>query len=219
MSHKIWFTSDTHAWHRNIAGKAVSKWDKGYRDFKDENEMTQHIIRQFNKYVAHNDILYHLGDWSFGGINNIWNFRVALNCQCIHLILGNHDHHIEQNRVLPNHPMNSLDQLEEIPIATTAWDIFESVGHAKLVEHGQHAFWLAHYSHRVWIGSHKSYIHLFGHSHDSLPMFGKSMDVGIDTAKRILGEYRPFSVEEVIQIMSKREIEFPDKHNESSKVR
>ena len=45
------------------------------------------------------DTLYHLGDWSFGGIENIWNFRKRINCKNIYLVPGNHDHHIKKNKL------------------------------------------------------------------------------------------------------------------------
>jgi calcineurin-like phosphoesterase family protein len=103
----IFFTSDTHAYHRNIAGPKVSQWKSGYRDFNDEYEMTAEIIKQINNTVDKDDTLYHLGDWSFGGIDEIWEFRKQINCKNIHLILGNHDHHIENNKELPNLIYNS----------------------------------------------------------------------------------------------------------------
>ena len=56
--------------------------------------------------MKENDILYHLGDWSFGGLNQIWEFRKRLNCKKIHLILGNHDHHIENNKYIQLEPTN-----------------------------------------------------------------------------------------------------------------
>ena len=40
-----------------------------------------------------------LGDWSFGGIKNIYEFRKRLHVKTIHLILGNHDVHIEKNKI------------------------------------------------------------------------------------------------------------------------
>ncbi len=73
---------------------------------------------------------------------------------------------------------------------------------------------------RVWLGSHKGYYHCYGHSHGSLESkpWGKSMDVGIDSAYRLFGEYRPFSLEEVVEILDKRKIEIVDHHNESTNV-
>ena len=100
----IWFTSDTHYWHNNLTS-GVSNWtDKEKcRDFNTVEEMSSHMVAQINKYVKEDDILFFLGDWSFGGIANVWNFRKQLNVKTIHLILGNHDHHIEfQKHELPN---------------------------------------------------------------------------------------------------------------------
>ena len=74
-------------------------------------------------------------------------------------------------------------------------------------------FVLSHYGHRVWHGSHKGWIHLYGHSHDTLPSYGKSMDCGIDTAKRLLKEARPFKISEIINITDKFSLEFPDHHD------
>jgi calcineurin-like phosphoesterase family protein len=203
MSGQIWFTSDTHAFHRNIAGKAVSAWTGGYRSFNNEFEMTEYLILQINKYVKHDDILYHMGDWSFAGADKAIKFRHQLNVREIHLCYGNHDEHIRKNKI--------IDGIELQSLFTTVQDV-------KLVQHGHNNFFLSHYGHRIWIGSHKGYIHLYGHSHASLPMYGKSMDVGMDSAKRILGEYRPFHINEVIDLMKKREIEFPDKHDINSNV-
>lgn len=219
----VFFTSDTHYMHRNIAGPKVSQWNKGYRDFNDEQEMSIELVKQINKHVKHDDILFHLGDWSFGGINNIWNFRKQINCQTIHLILGNHDHHIEYNKsyILPssdtqsyesifNERMGSTDSQREIRLKS----LFTSVQPVKSVKHGNNSFFLSHYAHRVWDKSHHAVIHLYGHSHASIDdNWGKSMDVGVDNAYKLLGEYRPFYLQEVLEIMNKREIKILDHHN------
>lgn len=203
----IWFTSDTHFGHTNIV-KGVSKWTEGgMRDFKTLEEHNEYLISQFNKYVKKEDVLYHLGDWSFGGIENIWNFRKRLNIEQIHLMFGNHDHHIENNRTLPN-----------VLNPRGAKNIFSSTQYVYDNKIGSTSFFLSHYAHRIWNKSHHGKIHLYGHSHDSLDKhpnkpWGKSMDVGIDSAKRILGEYRPFHIDEILKIMKKREIYFPDHHN------
>lgn len=202
----IFFTSDTHYWHRNIAGPKVSQWDKGYRDFNDEQEMSRELVKQINKHVKYDDILYHLGDWSFGGIDNIWNFRKQINCKNIHLILGNHDHHIEHNKILPNYDM------ADIPIH--ARQCFASTNHVKSVTIGKDKFFLSHFAHRVWDKSHHGVIHLYGHSHASIDdNWGKSMDVGVDNARKLFGAYRPFYLAEVLYIMDKREIKILDHHN------
>lgn len=229
---KIWFTSDPHYWHKNIAGSKVSSWESGYRNFNDEQEMSRHIVKIWNQTVSEDDILYCLGDWCFGGLQNIWNFRKQLRCKNIHLILGNHDEHIRKNKILPNciwddakdrniiidgdiktqiendYSFNELTSNEVF-----AKEVFSSVNEVLTIKHGQHTFFLSHYSHRIWFGSHKGIIHLWGHSHGSASDYGKSMDVGIDSAYKRLGEYRPFSIEEIIQTMEKKDIEFIDRRS------
>ena len=186
----IWFTSDTHYSHSNIAGKSVSRWQRGYRDFNSVWEMNQTLVDSINKYVKEDDVLYHIGDWSFGGIDNIKLFRDSLICQNIHLIKGNHDDNIEGHQI----------------------DLFSSVQDVLTLKLGKMTIFLSHYSHRVWLGSHKSTIHLYGHSHGSIPGIGKSMDVGVDVAYKMFGEYRPFSIDDIIRIMDKREIHKIDHH-------
>jgi calcineurin-like phosphoesterase family protein len=212
----------THYFHKNIAGPKVSSWSRGYRDFEDEREMSEYIIEVFNRTMKADDVLYHLGDWSFGGLDNLWNFRKHLQVKTIHLMLGNHDKHIKNNAELLNCFRNTNNEetkgnitfltSDTTHMRASAKDLFTSVQSVLNVKHGKHNFFLSHYSHRVWEGSHKGVIHLYGHSHNTIPDYGKSMDVGIDVAKKILGDYRPFSIEEIIQIMDKKQITKVDNH-------
>lgn len=195
----IWFTSDTHGYHKNIAGPKVSDWSSGYRNFDNQYIMTDHIIEQINKYVKPDDILYHLGDWTFGGIDKIYKFRKQINCKNIHLILGNHDQHIKVS-----------DFWKGIGEARN----FSSVQDVLTVKFPSTSIFMSHYAHRVWDKSHHNRIHLYGHSHASIDdTWGKSMDVGIDNAYKILGEYRPFNLTEILDIMKTREIKIIDHHN------
>jgi len=190
----IWITSDTHYGHTNIAGPNLSRWSKGYRDFNSVWEMNQALVEGINKYVKEDDILYHLGDWSFGGMHNIKLFRDSIVCQNIHLILGNHDKHIVDKEVkFHDTTFNPLQ-------------LFSSVQDVLHLELGKIKLFFSHYAHRVWNGSHKGVIHLYGHSHDSIEDFGRSMDIGVDVAYRMFREYRPFNIGDIIRIMEKREI-------------
>ena len=73
----LWFTSDTHFGHAKTLTKAA-------RPFDNTNEMDKEIIKQWNKIVKPNDIVYHLGD--FGDLSNL----KKLNGR-IRLIMGNHE--------------------------------------------------------------------------------------------------------------------------------
>lgn len=198
---RIFFSSDWHGYHVNIAGPKVSKWKDGYRNFDNEIEMTEHFIKNINNCVKHDDILYYMGDWSFGNVYNIKRLRDQIHCRTIHLMLGNHDQKIRENKEVVYQNGSFYPQ-----------DLFTSVQDVLEVKHGNHTFFMSHYAHRVWSKSHRGYIHLYGHSHDNIPDYGKSIDIGIDVAKRILGEYRPFSIEEIISIMDKKEIKSVDHH-------
>jgi calcineurin-like phosphoesterase family protein len=192
----IWFTSDTHFGHTNIAGPSVSVWKDGYRNFNSVQEMNDALVHNINKIVGEDDHLYHLGDWSFGGVHNIYYFRKSLICKNIHLILGNHDHHIKDKEI------KFLDS------SFNPMDLFSSVQHVFTGKIGSREFHLSHYSHQVWPASHKGVIHLFGHSHGSLKGIGRSMDVGVDTHK----EFRPYHINEIFKIMDKIPVKFIDHH-------
>ena len=198
----IWFTSDSHFGHTNIAGPKISNWSSGYRDFNSVHEMNMALVDGINKYVKEDDILYHLGDWSFGGVHNILQFRNYIVCKNVHLILGNHDQHIVDKEI--KYHDTSFNPIE----------LFSSVQDVLTLDIGKTKLFLSHYSHRVWLGSHKGVIHLYGHSHGSIPDYGKSMDVGVDVAFKKFGEYRPFNIGDITNIMSKRTIEKIDHHGE-----
>ena len=95
----IYWTSDSHFSHQNIC-RGVSKWPggRGTRDFQSLEEMNDAIVAGINSVVGPDDYLIHLGDWSFGGFESITEFRKRLVCKNIILFLGNHDHHIRNNK-------------------------------------------------------------------------------------------------------------------------
>jgi calcineurin-like phosphoesterase family protein len=193
-SQNIWITSDTHYGHKNIC-RGVTDWRLNdgsipidqTRDFESIDSMNASIVNNINEFVNQDDILFHLGDWSFGGFENIRNFWDRIVCKNIHLILGNHDHNIERNRGGCKGLFKSVNDYVEL-----------SVGGKKFV--------LMHYPLSSWNGLNKGVIHLHGHVH--LPnhkKFGKGrkMDVGIDGST----EFRPYNlIEEIIPIMIKRNI-------------
>lgn len=199
----IWFTSDSHFGHTNIAGPNVSRWTSGYRDFETVHQMNASLVDGINKYVKEDDILYHLGDWSFGGIHNIKLFRDSIVCQNIHLILGNHDQHITDKEV-------KFHETQFNP-----YNLFSSVRDVLEISHGKHRFFMSHYPHLSWHHASKGVIMLHGHEHGSFNRLNQNtlrMDVGIDSAKMILGESRPFSIEEIIDLNSRKKI-MPFKHH------
>ena len=99
---RLYFTSDTHYGHSNIC-RATTRWtesDNLTRDFKSLDAMNSALVDRINDTVGQDDILIHLGDWSFGGFENIEEFRKRIVCKNVHLVFGNHDHHIRRNKGL-----------------------------------------------------------------------------------------------------------------------
>lgn len=195
----IWFTSDTHYNHSNIVLGCSELTNKnGCRDFDNLEEHNQNLVDSINRYARPNDIIYHLGDWSLGGKNSIWDFYKQVATLNWHFIYGNHDHHIIRNRFLQN--------CELYPE-----DLFQSINGTLIKSIGGHDFVLNHYAMRTWDRSSQGTIHLYGHSHGRMPDYidddgklFKTLDVGVDNAFKLFGEYRPFALEEVLSMMRTR---------------
>ena len=205
---QLWFTSDTHYNHSNIC-KATTNWkdaDNVTRDFSSLEKMNEELVYWINHNVAQDDILIHLGDWSFGGFESIKQFRDRIVCQNVHLILGNHDHHIQRNKDNIQSIFSSVQEYLylEVKRPGTKKDVMD-----------RYAFVCMHYPIASWNGMNDGVIHLHGHVHlpDRLRIAnGKAMDVGVDGNK-----YEPISIEAILKIMSKQPIaklSLPKDHHE-----
>jgi len=167
---RLYFTSDTHYNHTNIC-RGVTRWTDAEditRDFKTLDQMNDRIVASINAKVGQDDILFHLGDWSFGGFERIEEFRNRINCKNIHLILGNHDHHIERDREGIRRLFTSVNQYLELEVKGNDWE---------------QNYVLMHYPIISWNKMNDGVIHLHGHVHLSADRRigkGKTMDVGVD---------------------------------------
>lgn len=203
----LFFTSDTHYNHKNIC-RGVSNWrnENGEipvsqtRDFPDLEKMNSSIVNNINEKVGQDDILIHLGDWSFGGFDSIKEFRDRIICKNIYLIYGNHDHHIERNR----------DGVQGIFTNTSQYQVL-TVSDSR----GKMEFVLMHYPICSWHDMNRGRFHLFGHVH--LPkgkniMDGRAMDVGMDS-----NNLTPYSLSEVLSTLRDRPTrssKLPSDHHE-----
>lgn len=204
----IWFTSDTHWNHRNIV-RGTTQWDTStteskqrVRDFDTIEEHNETLIKNFNSVVKHDDILWHLGDWSFGGHESIKKFRDQLHCRNINLVFGNHDQHIEPIDSPYRNLFSSVQYYKELSYR---------IDSAKSGRYGKTKIILSHFAFRVWNQSHHGTIHLYGHSHGTLPGIGKSMDVGVDT-----NNLYPYHLDEIIDRFKKIEPHIVDHHNKNT---
>lgn len=214
----IWFTSDIHGFHKNIT-RGTSQWDgsRSLRDFNDPELMTYEIVDGINKYVKPDDILFDSGDWTFDGIERIWELRKMINCKNIYKICGNHDLKIFKNQLLPNVYFNSedfntfrdfpddfyFDLNEESEITdsgnkrTYAQDLFVETSLSDLIQIDKKLVYLSHFPCEE-VRFDQPSIHLHGHVHGKGLDDGR-LDVGIDNAFELFGEYRPFHWNDVIE--------------------
>jgi calcineurin-like phosphoesterase family protein len=192
---KLWYTSDTHYAHANICS-ATTKWIDPVtcREFKSLEQMNTTLVNSINSIVAQDDILFHLGDWSFGGLEKIEEFRNRIVCQNIHIITGNHDHHIENNRDGCQSLFASVNKYLNLEIK---WNVGK---------HNQSkcSFALMHFPIASWDNMAKGAIHLHGHVHfppQKRMGPGKMMDVGCDG-----NNLMPIEMSEVLRLMKDRPI-------------
>ena len=179
----IYFTSDLHFFHKNIA-----KHCPATRPYSSVVEMNEWLIKNHNSVMLDTDTLYILGDVSFGNSAQTLEVLKRMNGQKI-VIRGNHDKWLDST---------SYRSLAEVGVIQVH-DLLE-------VKLERQRFILCHYAMRTWNQQHRGSIHLFGHSHGSLPGFGKSMDVGWDA----LGQY--ISLPEVLELMEHTPIATEDRH-------
>ena len=167
--------------------------------------MNDTLVNNINNVVGENDILIHLGDFSFGGFDKIKEFRDRIFCKNIHLIYGNHDHHI----------MNNKNNIQEIFTSTSEYMFLDlRIPEGKNIV-GKYNFVLFHYPIASWNSMNDGVIHCHGHVH--LPKHqkigdGKSIDVGVDG-----NDMMPYRVQEIISLMKNqpiRKLTLPKDHHE-----
>jgi calcineurin-like phosphoesterase family protein len=204
----VFFCSDPHYNHLGIV-MGTSTWiDKsGCRPFQTVEDHDNALVTNINKTVGVDDILFCLGDWSFGNykngenVSNIRKFREQINCKTIHHILGNHCQEIRKNADNSRELFESVNDYLEICIIEQPLIQGEKAKKQDII--------LSHYSMKTWNKASKGSFQLFGHSHGSLKdVKGKSMDVGFDTHK----EFRPYSYEEIKELLKDKEFEVIDHH-------
>lgn len=214
-TNNTFFCSDLHYSHLNIC-LGTSKWankEDNCRKFNTIEEMNNAIIKSINSVVSKDDVLYHLGDWSFGGWENIWNLRKQIVCENIILVIGNHDTQIKNNKLFPNLKKEAgiiFETQEPTSLGTfkenfqvTAQDLFTEVHDGRLVTciNGQQIV-MDHYPYEDWENSETGTWMLYGHLHHGLDnspinLRYKRFDVGWDG--------KVYSFDELKSIMDKKE--------------
>lgn len=172
---KVWFTSDTHFGHENIIKYCN-------RPFRNVREMNEELIRRWNETVPEDGVVFHLGDFGYGGSKEWADILRRLNGKR-YLILGNHD--------LKN-------------IRQGYMTAFVHVTQQMTIRIGGQSIYLNHNPFLCYGGSYKDVWQLFGHVHSGpnsntgldhprlQHLFPLQYDVGVDN-----NDFRPISFNEV----------------------
>lgn len=173
-------TADLHFNHPAICGMSN-------RRFASVDEHDDYLISQINATVGRHDRLIIQGDVAW---KNFASLRMRINCKHLWLIWGNHD------KASFRPCFSRCEKTLEIKVG---------------IKGTQHKLFMSHYPHAYWPASHHGSLHTYGHVHDQREETldacfpgRRSTDVGVDTAKRLLGAYRPFSEFEIIDMLTKR---------------
>ena len=169
MQHRILWSSDHHFRHRAILDERMSV----HRPFASIEEHDETLIANWNAAVRPDDTVWHLGDFCYRcGEDYARSVFGRLRGKRRFLVRGNHD------RIGARLP----------------WDGVFDV--ARVVVPGpdgvSQGVWMSHYAHRVWPRMHRGDLHLYGHSHGTLPGTAASTDVGVDCFG-----FRPVTLDEI----------------------
>lgn len=136
--------------------------------------MNEEMVRRWNDRVGKGDIVYHLGDISFGTKPKTIEIMKRLKGQ-IHVIRGNHD----------NEATLKIMVSEGIIVGYWPYKEIVTSNYQRLV--------LFHFPIVSWHRMHQGSWHLHGHCHGNLTFDnGPMMDVGVDCT-----DFAPISYDEV----------------------
>jgi calcineurin-like phosphoesterase family protein len=206
-----WIESDTHYYHANIIRYVKRPYIRPGDLDKDgawvnkavgaerATEMTEKMIADHNALVKPDDEVIHLGDFCFGGTQNVIRLLRRLNGK-YKFIWGNHDKPLKDFATVIDYYPDLKDRIQ-----------FLGGLHEIQIE-GQQIV-LCHYAMRTWNKSHRGAWHLYGHSHGTLPDDPNSMsfDVGVDCHG-----LKPVSIDQIRAIMAKKTFKPVDHHGSKS---
>lgn len=186
--HRIFLSGDHHFFHKNII-KICN------RPFTNVHEMNKCMVDNWNSVVKEDDMVFYLGDFSFGGRNVTQAILERLNGKKF-ICIGDHD------QIISRKCRSYFEAVEDMIFLTV-----ESQG--KLYE-----IFMMHWLCKTWPKSHYGSWHCHGHSHSGMNEYaqkeGEVLDVGVDNISKYKSDfYGPISFEEIQKIMVTR----PDNFN------
>lgn len=146
--------SDLHFYHKNIMS-----FNADTRPYKDIEEMHEAIISNWNSVVNPDDVIFHLGDFSFAGKERTLEVLDQLNGSIV-WILGNHDKVIRTQ------------------LGVVMFDYLE-------IKYKGHKIIMSHYPIACWNGQGRGSLHFHGHSHGNYSTLGRILDVGWDNIGKV----------------------------------
>jgi calcineurin-like phosphoesterase family protein len=137
--------------------------------------MDSEIIKRHNERVTFEDTVIHAGDFTMLKDKKEVYKKYINQLNGTYIFLkGSHDYWLEKAPQIWEHTIDGIFVV------------------------------VCHYAMRTWARSHYGSFHLFGHSHNKLESFGKSMDIGVDT-----NNFYPWSFDQIKEIMKTK----PDNFN------
>jgi calcineurin-like phosphoesterase family protein len=150
------------------------------RPFASVEEMDERMVAAWNEVVQPSDTVWHVGDFAHRIDARRKRAIFSRLNGSKHLVPGNHD----DNDTL-RLPWASVGQIQEI-----------TVDGQRLV--------LCHYGMRTWPRVHRGALHLYGHSHGTLPGNAQSCDVGVDC-----WDFRPVTLPVIRTALDRSAVEPP----------
>ncbi len=195
---ETWFTADLHLGHGNIIKYCQRPYlsdDERYRCSEGEGAgwkvsretIERHdaaLIGAINERVAPGDVLWILGDFCLGTVEEAAAYRERIFCRTVNFVRGNHD--------APGYDA-----------------LFSRVIDQGMIKVQGKKIWLNHYPMRSWDKSFHGAWHLYGHVHGRLQEEDAKnqrhlvRDVGVDAC-----DYVPLSFADLEKYMAPREDSF-----------
>lgn len=205
---KVYFLSDPHLGHNK-------EFVYGSRGFSSFEEHDLGVIESINATVRPTDKLFMLGDFCLNTTLEKFNWYLdQIKCQNIYALFGNHNNPHEMKIYTPLVKQVLGDKYEEgSQVYPLRYKNMIFMGHyLEAILGGQYVV-LAHYPYSIWNEQQHGAWMLCGHSHYNFPqtkadnLYGKILDVGWD------GHKKPWSLEEIANVMNGKRFISQDHHN------
>lgn len=156
------------------------------RPFSNIAEWNELLLHNINSMVNRSDRLIIVGD--FGLSKRLGFFKQEIVCRHVELIMGNHDQFAKCKKIFGG-----------------------NIWYQRVIKFFDTKLYISHYAHAFWDGSHKGWMHVYGHCHNQREAYlnelwpeRRSIDVSPDTAFELFGEWRPFADHEVYERLTQR---------------